>query len=38
MDEILSTPKVILKAAEFMEATQLLGQFRRPEEEESYYE
>jgi hypothetical protein len=38
VDEILSTPKLALKAAEFIEATQLLGQFRRPEEEEAYYE
>jgi ribonuclease HI len=38
VEEILSTPKLTLKAAEFMEATQLLGQFRRPEEEEVYYE
>lgn len=38
IDEVLSTPKLILKAAEFIEATQLLGQFRRPEEEETDYE
>jgi hypothetical protein len=38
VDEILSTPKLTLKAAQFIEATQLLGQFRRPEEEDAYYE
>ena len=35
VDEILSTPKLTLKAAEFIEATRLLGQFRRPEEQEA---
>ena len=34
----MSTPKLKLKAAKFMAATPLLGQFRRPEEEEAYYE
>jgi hypothetical protein len=36
VDEILSTPKLTLKVAEFIEATQLLGQFRRLEEEDVY--
>jgi ribonuclease HI len=38
LGEVLSTPKLTIKAAKFMEATQLLGQFRRPEEEETFNE
>ncbi len=38
LGEVLSTPKLTLKAAEFMVATRLLGQFRRPDEEEIYNE
>ena len=38
LGEVLSTPKLTLKAAKFMVATRLLGQFRRPEEEEIDYE
>ena len=33
LGEVLSTPKLTIKAAEFMVATRLLGQFRRREEE-----
>jgi hypothetical protein len=36
LHQILSTPKLTLKAAEFMVATRLLGKFRRPHEEEIY--
>jgi hypothetical protein len=38
LGEVLSTPKLTLKAAKFIEATRLLGQFRRLEDEEAYYE
>ncbi|KAM3081301.1 hypothetical protein ACMFMG_012242 [Clarireedia jacksonii] len=37
LGKVLSTPKLTLKAAKFMEATRLLGQFRRTEEEEINY-
>ena len=38
LGEVLSIPKLTLKAAEFMVATRLLGQFRRPDKEEIYNE